>query len=94
MILSCAWSLKCGFVPRPSNYILQGLTNWGRTPIRTDLTPDDDSIQITAFIQVCDASAIAETLDISFKLQYKNNANMTSTYPIELTGVPATEVNN
>jgi hypothetical protein len=32
---------------------LQSLTNWGRDPIYPDFIPDDDSIVVTVFYQVC-----------------------------------------
>ena len=51
--------------------IFQSLTNWGREDLTTDLTADDDSIQVVAFFSVPnplgDASA---TNSIGWKLDY------------------------
>ena len=38
---------------------MQGLYNWGRTPIVADLYPDADSIQIYAYFQVCPSPGLS-----------------------------------
>ncbi len=48
---------------------MQGLTNWGKDDIVPDLTPDSDSIQIMAYMQVCEGTA-AGPLEIPHTLTY------------------------
>ena len=50
--------------------ILQSLTNWGRDKLVTDLTPDEDSIQIVAFFSYMGGSETLATL--SWRLDYGN----------------------
>ncbi|XP_059091103.1 uncharacterized protein LOC131886721 [Tigriopus californicus] len=49
---------------------LKGLTNWGRSPVHFDLTPDENSIQVVAFYQL-DPKAIFtvnDVMDLNFEL--------------------------
>lgn len=52
------------------NYFIQGLTNWGRDDIVSDLTPDEDSIQVTAYFQICSTPSV-----VNAKVGYDLTAN-------------------
>eukprot|EP00094_Tigriopus_californicus_P011496 TCALIF_11101-PA protein Name:"Protein of unknown function" AED:0.09 eAED:0.09 QI:0/0.77/0.73/0.95/0.48/0.58/46/1495/2737 len=69
-----------------ATFTFWGLTNWGRDPIIHDLTPDDDSIQIKAYFQVCmqGASAVPEVLNVLHRLDPESIQGESE---IELSGI-------
>ena len=49
---------------------MQGLSNWGRGPIRDDLDPDENSIVVLAFFQVCGGlAADVENVSVHYELK-------------------------
>lgn len=64
-------------------FYFQGLTNWGRENIVSDLTPDDDSIEIIAFFSVCD-TATDGTKIVNHELKAGTAEPHTGTYNIDV----------
>eukprot|EP00094_Tigriopus_californicus_P011497 TCALIF_11102-PA protein Name:"Protein of unknown function" AED:0.05 eAED:0.05 QI:9/0.85/0.90/1/0.6/0.47/21/323/1445 len=63
---------------------LKGLTNWGRSPVHFDLTPDENSIQVVAFYQL-DPKAIFtvnDVMDLNFEL-HEASSNGKIAEPLE-----------
>ncbi len=69
----------------------QGLSNWGLASLAADLTPDADSIQLVAYLQVCPTAA-AGTVNISHSLAPGTGAAITGNYPINIGPTPIVTV--
>ena len=53
---------------------LQGLSNWGRGPLRHDLDPDENSVVVIAFFQVCGGlAADVESVSVHYELKAKSD---------------------
>ena len=62
------------------------MTNWGREPIITDLTPDEDSIQVVAYYQVCTEAlnrAPNEEVPITYKIEHTQKTLFTPNWESE-----------
>lgn len=49
--------------------MFQSATNYGRSPIVPDLTPDSDSILIKAYFQICDLNAASTEVYLNYMLE-------------------------
>ena len=49
--------------------MFQSATNYGRSPIVPDLTPDSDSILIKAYFQICDLNAASTEVYLNYRLE-------------------------
>ena len=61
---------------------LQGLTNWGRGTLSGNLNPDENSVTITAFFQVCGGlDAAVENVSVHYELKVKSDGSGTDGTP-------------
>jgi len=59
------------------------LTNWGEDPIVPDLTPDENSVQLIAFMQVCGGAGT--TFNVDHSLNYLGAGTVNGDYEVEVT---------
>lgn len=58
-----------------SQIYFKGITNWGRSPVNYDLTPDENALQFVVFYQIDPQGAFESnaSMDLSFELHDASN---------------------